>query len=162
MLTTEQLKYWFYIKNNDLYWANSPNNNTKKDTRAGGCGGQGYRIVMFKGKRYLTHRVLWALHHGEWPNGEIDHINGNPRDNRLENLRVVTHQQNCINRKKPSSNTSGFKGVIYCKKSSKYRARIKVDGTYLSLGSFLTPEEASEVYQQIANEWFGNYKRKEY
>jgi len=57
----------------------------------------GYRRGSFGGKKYLAHRVLWLLHHGDWT-GEVDHINKNPSDNSLENLRCVTRSENQANR----------------------------------------------------------------
>src|SRR5687767_14401 len=54
----------------------------------------GYRMINVCRHRLFEHRVIWALHYGEWPNGEIDHIDGNAKNNRLDNLRVVTHLEN--------------------------------------------------------------------
>ena len=58
-----------------------------------------HRRVSFKGKQYLGHRLAWYLHTGDWPEGEIDHINRDPGDNRWENLRDVSRSDNMLNAK---------------------------------------------------------------
>lgn len=88
------------------------------------------------GKTYLAHRVAWAVHYGAWPNAEIDHINGNARDNRISNLRDVSRKDNCRNTSVPSHNSSGIMGVSWHKRQKKWRAHIKFDGEYRHLGSF--------------------------
>ena len=72
----------------------------------------GYRQVMLGRRIYSVHRIAWALYHGEHPNGEVDHINGNRADNRLCNLRLATSAQNNQNRRLSSRNKSGVKGVF--------------------------------------------------
>jgi len=73
----------------------------------------------FMRKTYAAHRVAWFLHHGAWPMGEIDHINGNAQDNRIANLRDVTHKENTRNMKRRSDNTSGITGISYHTKIKK-------------------------------------------
>jgi len=160
MWSKKELRENFYIKDGDLYWKKSPARRIKSDTRAGGYDGYGYRKVRFKGKLHLVHRVIWAIHHDEWPNGEIDHINGIKDDNRIENLRLVTSQQNKANTGIRSHNTSGFRGVSYYKRIDKYRATIGVDGNHIHLGYYPTPEEASRVYKETTKEWFGEFRRR--
>lgn len=84
----------------------------------------------------LAHRVIWAVVMGEWPESEIDHINGDRSDNRWSNLRAATRAQNVRNTKRSSKNTSGFKGVDWNNANQKWRARISVDGRDISLGYF--------------------------
>lgn len=59
---------------------------------------RGYRMLLVKGRHYQAHRAAWLFHYGDWPDGQIDHINRDPADNRISNLRVVTASQNCLNR----------------------------------------------------------------
>lgn len=84
-------------------------------TEAGRINASGYSSIGMDGRRYLAHRIVWALHHDEWPSGEIDHINGNPGDNHISNLRVVGRQENCHNTKRRAHNTSGVTGVQRCR-----------------------------------------------
>lgn len=73
----------------------------------------GYSAGRIAGSVLLAHRVAWALHYGEWPRHEIDHINGDRTDNRISNLRDVHHSLNQRNRKLRSDNTSGADGVSW-------------------------------------------------
>lgn len=86
----------------------------------------GYRQVFFKGQIYSVHRLVWAIHFGEEPNGEIDHINGNRADNRIENLRLATSSENNRNRRLSSRNKSGVKGVFRVKWAKSDRWRVSV------------------------------------
>lgn len=92
--------------------------------------------------KYRAHRIAWAIHHGEWPSGQIDHINGIKHDNRITNLRDVTNQENSRNSKKPKNNTSGCVGVCWNKSSSKWLARIANGMNAVHLGSFEDINEA--------------------
>lgn len=92
-------------------------------------------------RAYKAHRVAWALHQGEWPTHEIDHINHVPDDNRILNLRCVTGEENSRNLPKRADNSSGVTGVGWHKKALKWRARISV-GTEIHLGLFDVFEDA--------------------
>ena len=97
---------------------------------------KGYVWVRYKGTLYLAHRIVWLLHHGEWPDGQIDHINHNGFDNRISNLRVVSDAENKRNTSKSSRNKSGHLGVSWDKITSKWFACIRVDGKTKYLGQF--------------------------
>jgi len=106
-----------------------------------------YFVTRINRRLYLVHRLAWLYMHGEWPKGFIDHINGNGLDNRLYNLRDVTNKQNLqASLKPPKSNTSGFKGVYWNKKQSKWVAGISIEGRRKYIGSFDSPEVAHEAY----------------
>ena len=90
----------------------------------------------------------------------IDHINGNPLDNRKCNLRIATPTQNNMNMKKRSDNISGYKGVGWQKKRNKWRARITINKKTIELGYFNTIEEAIKARQKAEEEYFGEYNRK--
>lgn len=102
----------------------------------------GYKFGAIFGKTYRAHRVIWALTFGDWPNGQIDHINGNRSDNRIENLRVVSNAENQRNSKIRSTNTSGAAGVSWNKQRAKWQARITVDCKRMHLGYFDSLDEA--------------------
>ena len=102
-------------------------------------------------RRYSSHRLAWLYMTGEWPDKEIDHRDGDPLNNRWENLRLATSAQNKQNQRNPKgNNTSGFLGVFlhgHAKDGSpKWRARIQLDGKGTHLGLFDTPERAHAAY----------------
>lgn len=92
--------------------------------------------------KHYAHRVVWAIVHGEWPDGEIDHVSGDTQDNSIANLRIVSHTGNMRNTKRPSHNTSGVVGVSIHKPNGKWRAVIGVGGKAVSLGIFADLNDA--------------------
>ncbi len=108
---------------------------------------KGYITVKIGKKNMLAHRIIYFLYHSEWPQADIDHINGIRNDNRIVNLRAVNRSINQQNQRAPrSNNTTGFLGVSHRKDLGKYRASIGVDGIKRSLGVFDTPELAHAAY----------------
>jgi hypothetical protein len=110
-----------------------------------------YRRIMISvdGVRYRAHRVAWLYVYGVWPNinMEIDHIDGDGTNNAIRNLRCVSHKVNSQNfHHALAGNTAGLLGVHYAKRERKFIAKIGVDGRYIYLGTFETPEEAHEAY----------------
>jgi len=99
----------------------------------------GYLVLQIGRKKYLAHRVIWLIVNGEWPTGEIDHINRVRDDNRIENLRDVTKSVNQQNR-------TGATGVDFVKRLGKWRARITVAKRCRELGLYDTESEARSVY----------------
>jgi hypothetical protein len=135
----------------------------RKITRYGKCKGQeagsfdrqGYRYVRVDNKCYRTHRIIFWMHHGYMPQ-QLDHINLDKSDNRIENLRPCTTQQNAANRKARSN--SGLKGVSLSNKGySRYRAQIKANGKSMFLGCFPTKEDAAIAYDKAAKQYFGEF-----
>lgn len=109
-----------------------------------------------------AHRLAWVYVHGSIPEGmEIDHIDGNPSNNAIDNLRLATSSQQKLNKRVQSNNRCGLKGAYYhaAHKGKKWRSQIKVDGKYRFLGYFHTPEEAHEAYSKAALEHFGEFAR---
>ena len=107
-------------------------------------------------KNLLAHRIAWFITYNKLPN-IVDHINHKKSDNRINNLRECTKQQNGFNRGKQLNNTSGYKGVTWNKVSGKYLAKIWLSGKTINLGMFACPKEASEVYESKAKELFGEF-----
>jgi hypothetical protein len=134
---------------------------TGKFWREAGCVNptNGYRHIQFQGKQHMEHRVAWFLHYGEWPEDLIDHINGNRADNRICNLRLATAQENSRNRKRPSNNTSGHKGVSWIGHYQGWQATIKFDGKNKFLGRFPTAEEAADAYNKAALQHHGEFAK---
>jgi HNH endonuclease len=117
----------------------------------------GYRVLSHKGKVFLGHRVAWAVHYGEIPNGEIDHINGNRKDNRISNLRDVSKKENTRNKGKLRNNTSGFTGVSKNALTGKWISYIKVNGKQIKIGSYAKLEDAVKAREK-AQIKFGFHK----
>ena len=100
----------------------------------------GYLSVELDRQQMRVHRVIWKMETGEEPN-VIDHINGDKMDNRMENLRNVTHQINSGNRHTPTLYPVGV-----AKNGNRYTARLQTGYKCRSLGTFDTPEQARQVY----------------
>lgn len=98
-------------------------------------GKSGHLAVTVNNRRFLSHRAAWAIFYGEFPQGEIDHINGNPSDNRIVNLRDVSHAENMRNQK-PRENYSGVSGVSWHKAKSRWCAALYVGGRKRTVGYF--------------------------
>lgn len=94
---------------------------------------------------FLVHRVIWFFAYDEWPSGDIDHINGDKQDNRLENLRSVTRSENLRNMIRRSDNKSGCTGVYWRKGEGKWIATVTVRGRTTYLGRFRHKANAIEA-----------------
>lgn len=141
----ERLRYT--PKDGKVWWVFHPRWPSYSGREAGNMMSNGYRKVKFCGKQYLIHRIAWLLHHGSWPIGDIDHIDGNPSNNKLSNLRDVPHRVNIQNRKSATSkNKTGFLGVV--KRKNKFAAHIHKNGKQVYLGLFPTAELAHQAYKE--------------
>lgn len=141
-----------------FYW----NKETKKRLIKGSVAGtldNGYVMIGIDRKQYRAHRLAWVYIYGYMPKEQIDHINGIKTDNRIENLRLATHGQNCANREIQSNNSSGYKGVCYIKSKSKWRARIGHNKQKIDIGFFDTAEEASIAYANKALQLHGEFAK---
>jgi hypothetical protein len=109
---------------------------------------EGYTVIRINKIGYPASRLAWFYVTGEQPLYDIDHIDGDPRNNTFANLRDVTTAGNIQNQKRAHARnkTGGFLGVSKLKSSKKWRARICTNGTHTVIGWFDTPEEAHEAY----------------
>ena len=119
----------------------------------------GYIVIRLNFQLYRAHRLAWFYVHGEWPNGEIDHINSDPTDNRIANLRIATSSGQRMNSRRRSDNTSGTKGVWYDKRRSKWIAEVMVDGKKHHIGQFATLLEAKGARIAAAERLHGEFAR---
>ncbi len=112
----------------------------------------GYLIIQMTvdGVRHqmYAHRVAWLLTYGKWPDEQIDHINGVRDDNRRENLRDVSLQENRKNMKKPKNNTSGYMGVVWDEGRRRWQARIRVNSKDHYLGRFKDVDSAIKTRKE--------------
>lgn len=122
--------------------------NIKAGDVAGTKRPNGYRLININLKPMLSHRLAWLHFYGEWPKNVIDHINGDPSDNRIKNLRDVTFAENMQNiRKSPSSRKIGtLLGASLYKPTNRWRAYLRVDNKQKHLGYFATEEEAHAAH----------------
>lgn len=118
-------------------------NSSYAGSPAGVIGNHGYLQIHIFGKIYLAHRLIMLIKNSAFPEGDVDHINGDRSDNRLCNLRLVTRQQNLKNRSLPSTNKSGVNGVHWRKNRGCWEAKIRINGKCMYIGSFKDIEAAS-------------------
>lgn len=112
-----------------------------------GYDSKGYRRLWLDGRNYMMHRLAWLYVYGRWPRAMIDHINGDPRDNRIVNLRDVTNAVNQQNQRAARiDNKLGLLGVSFEKWSGKYKAQIRANGKKLLIGRFDCPLIAHKAY----------------
>lgn len=144
----EECRYRFsYDKTKGiLLWKNPvPGWISLKGKEAGWVSHSGYRKVNFRGKACYCHRIIWLLIYGRWPIS-IDHIDHNPLNNVLKNLREVRGQkEQAKNFSRRYDNKSGVTGVFYDKNRSKWMAYIKVNYKRIHLGRFTSKEDAIEA-----------------
>ena len=146
------------FSNGLLFWKKQLSSRAKIGALVGTGDKTGYqRTYIFK-NRFLVHRIIWAMKHGAWPDGMIDHINGNKSDNRIENLRLATKSQNNVNNPKPQKNNKlGVRGVSFHKGTGKFIAQLRKDKKRINLGYFNTIEEASKAYIAASQQYHGEF-----
>jgi hypothetical protein len=118
----------------------------------------GYTRVIVDYKKYYAHRLAWLHVFGFMPT-EIDHIDGDRTNNRINNLRPATRTQNMANSKRPKSSSRSPRGVYWVKANKNWKAVISINNRSVHLGTFLTPEEAQAAYAAAAKKHRGEFAR---
>lgn len=138
-----------------------PRWNTRFAGKPAGCpdGQFGYITIRLNKRLYQAHRLVWLHVHGEWPLAVLDHIDGNPTNNRLENLRPATRAENNRNRTKRPGQTSRFKGVSWDRRTGKWFAQIMLGKKTFPLGFHDTEEAAYAAYCEAAERYHGAFAR---
>lgn len=161
-MSRDELMACFEYRNGNLY-----RNKAAGGAKAGDivgwvtyCNGRPYRKMTFKRRVVYVHRAIFLMAHGYLP-AYIDHINSDPLDNRIENLRAATQSQNMANSRMSKANSSGRKGVTWRSGTGKWVAQIMVGGKHISLGSFHTLDEAAEAYAKGSVRFFGEFARSQ-
>ena len=145
----ERLNELLRYEDGRLYWR-VRRGNSAAGAEAGRIN-NGRLQVRVDGVEYFVHRIVWAMHRGHDPHHTIDHINGDPLDNRIENLRDVPLAINCHNRRSPSrANKTGYLGVYVCR--GRHVAQITVAGRTRRIGSYDSAREAHEAYVRVKRE----------
>lgn len=159
-LTQEQLKFALsYDAQSGVFtWDNSLSQNINRGDVANCTNNRTkYKVLGLNNKRYLQHRLAWLYVYGEFPCGQIDHINGIRDDNRISNLRVVTAQENLKNQRMRVTNTSGFTGVNWDKRAGKWKSQIDFNKKRIYIGTFSTIIDAVAARMK-ANIKYGFHK----
>lgn len=108
-----------------------------------GIDDKGYRTGCILNKNYKSHRVIWLIEKGRWPSGDIDHIDGDTLNNKIENLRDVPHAINRRNSAINKNNTTGVAGVIWHERLQRWMAQMRVGRRTVYLGVYATLHEAT-------------------
>ena len=152
-LTVEDVRKLFHYDGQDLFWRERPTSSVDMSRPAGSIDGLGYRVITVNGKQHKAHRLIFLFVHGRWPKYEIDHINHDRDDNRIENLREATRPENARNQSIFKTNTSGYIGVSWHKRRERWHARIRVNGKLVFLGSFTCKEEAAQARKEAERKY---------
>lgn len=144
-------------------WKKNPVRGRPRTGMVAGTTSRRYVLIGLSGFGQMgAHRLAWIYMHGLTIGGaEIDHIDGNPSNNAIGNLRLATSRQQKHNKRVQSNNRCGLKGAYYhaCRKGKKWRSQIKVGDVLHFLGYFHTAEEAHAAYREAAIEHFGEFAR---
>lgn len=162
MITQAQLKeYLDYNSDTGVFtWKKKTSNASRINIGdvAGYPAGRGYWNITIFDKQYFAHRLAWIYVNGDIDDGlQIDHINRDRKDNRIENLRLATPSQNKRNSKKRNDNTTGYIGVSFHKGTQRYTSRIVYNKKRHTLGYFATPEEAYDAYCKASKQYHKEY-----
>jgi len=150
MITQERLKELFEYQDGFLIRKTNRgrgenSSRWKAGTVLGHSVKNGYCLASVDYTLYKLHRLIWLWHHGQLPSKHLDHIDGNPANNKIENLREATDSQNMQNQRRPRINNKlGVQGVYKVK--NRYRAVLTTNGKAKHIGYFSTAEDAHNAY----------------
>ena len=148
----EKLKKVFEYKENNLYWKIKPSKKILIGTKAGYIDKKGYIQIRFDGKFYLAHRIIFALNYGYMPKF-IDHIDGNPSNNSIDNLRKCNLSENQCNSKLRVDNKSNIKGVTWNKAKNKWQVQLQIQGINKYFGLYYNIDYAKFVADAMRHKY---------
>lgn len=134
-----------------------PGRRIRQGGLAGGVIPSGYVRVCLDGRPYPAHRLAWLYMTREWPEKDIDHIDGDRSNNAFSNLRLATQAQNCANTRRNKANTSGVKGVSWQPALGKWRAMIRSGEKSVFDKSFDSLDEAKAEIEKARNQLHGQF-----
>jgi HNH endonuclease len=143
----------------EFHWLKRMNARVRAGGVAGTLADNGYRLVTIKGRQYRAHQLAWLYMTGKWCSLVIDHRDGDPSNNRWNNLRSATLSQSNANRGLHRNNACRLKGVT--RNGGGWRATIHKNGRRHHLGIFRTPQAAHAAYEAAARKLFGEFARTE-
>lgn len=120
-------------------------------------GSGGYILIRVLGVVYRAHRLAWYMHYGEWPDAQIDHIDGRPANNAISNLRLASSSENNRNASLRSDNKSGVKGVSWKIREQRWAVQISVNRKNITIGYFKELEKAKMAYADASKKYHGEF-----
>jgi hypothetical protein len=157
-ITKELLLTLFDYKNGCLYWKAPAAHNVKIGDLVNSGASERYLRVMVNSISYKVHRLVFLMHYGYLPK-YIDHINGNTKDNRIENLREASYCQNNQNASIRKDSSSGIKGVYWHKPTKKWTASCQVNKKRHHLGCFDDIKAAENAVKLAREQYHGEFAR---
>lgn len=152
-LSQSEVRDLFTYADGELKWRANRNNRARKG-RVAGCldKSHGYIEIRVNYQRHYAHRLIWVYFNGEIPKGySIDHINHSMSDNRIDNLRLVSHQENHKNQRLRKNNKSGALGVHFDRSRKKWVPKVMVSGTAIYLGRYDSLDDAIAVRKEAGH-----------
>ena len=159
MITQEELKSQLnYDEVTGIFtWKIKNSNRIKIGDIAGSINNKGYTIITINKKHFVAHRLAWLYVYNYIPSKDIDHINGNRADNRINNLREATRSENSFNSKISKNNKSGLKGISWHKTAKKWEVCLRFNGVKKYLGIFDNIELAELVITEARAKYHGMF-----
>jgi len=133
----------------------------RQGKEAGNATKRGHRTISRNSVLYQAHRIAWLLHYKQWPKHGIDHIDGNPGNNRISNLRDVEQETNNKNKRLRKDSKTGVLGVSWCKTTKKWSAYININKKMKKLGYYSDFNKAVSVrkHAERENNYHPNHSR---
>jgi hypothetical protein len=157
IISQADLRIFFDYKDGELFWTQCKGT-AKSGQKSGHLSQDGYLNSVLYRTSYRTHRLIFLWHHGYIPK-EIDHIDGNKLNNRIENLRPATRKQNCRNTKLPTTNKSGIKGVSWVSRLKKWVVQLQVDNKKMYFGLYKDLDYAVFIANAIRHKYHKEFAR---
>jgi hypothetical protein len=158
MITKELALEYFKYADGKLFWKKTDTNRCKIGDEVGFFDELGYRKVNFKYRKEAVHRLIFLMHYGYLPR-EIDHADGNPSNNRIENLRAASINENRQNTKLRKDNSSGLKGITWDKSRNKWLVRVNCNKKTVYQGRFDDLELAELVAIEARDKYHKEFAR---
>lgn len=159
LINQDYLNHLLDYKDGNLFWKNPIlRSKMKPGEKAGTLTQDGRLTITIHSKIFAAHRLIFLMHHN-WLPKEIDHVDTNPLNNKIENLRPATRSENSSNRGLMRNNTSGVKGVSWHKYSNKWEASCQINKKRVKLGCFVSIEEAEKAVKSVREQLHGSFAR---
>lgn len=147
----------FEYRDGKLFWKIDTNKSKKMVGKEAGCTSSTYYgVVNLDSKAYCIHKVIFCMFHGYMPT-VVDHINGEYKDHRIENLRAADHHTNNYNKATQKNNKLGIKNVCYNKQNQKYWVQVRANGKSVVSKMFDDLELAELVAVEARNKYHGKF-----